>query len=181
MRARQRERTAGADGNTAVHHGRRTDRWADRRPDPVVQATDGTWIAWGDGDADFAVTDEQNCVAVPPDEEAYTLQRLELSEEAVESYYYGFSNRVLWPLCHGFPDLIENRTNDFEWYRTVNEQFADAVGEHAEDDSVIWLQDYHLALRTTDDPGIGPRERDRRPLLAHPVADAGNLPALSRR
>jgi len=114
--------------------------------DPVVQATDGTWIAWGDGDADFAVTDEQNCVAVPPDEEAYTLQRLELSEEAVESYYYGFSNRVLWPLCHGFPDLIENRTNDFEWYRTVNEQFADAVGEHAEDDSVIWLQDYHLAL-----------------------------------
>jgi len=36
--------------------------------DPVVQATDGTWIAWGDGDADFAVTDEQNCVAVPPDE-----------------------------------------------------------------------------------------------------------------
>ncbi|QLK26756.1 trehalose-6-phosphate synthase [Natrinema zhouii] len=114
--------------------------------DPVVQATDGTWIAWGDGDADFAVTDDRNCVAVPPDEEAYTLRRLDLSEEAVDSYYYGFSNRVLWPLCHGFPDLIEDRTDDFEWYRTVNEQFADAVSEHADDDSVIWLQDYHFAL-----------------------------------
>ena len=114
--------------------------------DPVVQETDGTWIAWGDGDADFAVTDERNCVAVPPDDEAYTLRRLDLSEEAVDSYYYGFSNRVLWPLCHGFPDLIEDRTNDFEWYRTVNEQFAEAVADHADADSVIWLQDYHLAL-----------------------------------
>ncbi|SEP72110.1 alpha,alpha-trehalose-phosphate synthase (UDP-forming) [Natrinema salaciae] len=114
--------------------------------DPVVQRTDGTWIAWGDGDADFDVTDERSCVAVPPGEEAYTLRRLELSEEAVDSYYYGFSNRVLWPLCHGFPDLIEDRSNDFEWYRTVNERFADAVADHASTDAVIWIQDYHLAL-----------------------------------
>ncbi|MDQ2052073.1 trehalose-6-phosphate synthase [Natronolimnohabitans sp. A-GB9] len=114
--------------------------------DPVVQATDGTWIAWGDGEADFAVADDQNCVAVPPDEAAYTLQRIDLSEEAVESYYYGFSNRVLWPLCHGFTDLVSNRSNDFEWYRTVNERFADAVEAHATADSVVWLQDYHFAL-----------------------------------
>ncbi|WP_254764832.1 alpha,alpha-trehalose-phosphate synthase (UDP-forming) [Natrinema marinum] len=114
--------------------------------DPVVQETDGTWIAWGDGDADFDVADDRNCVAVPPDEEAYTLHRLDLSEDAVDAYYYGFSNRVLWPLCHGFPDLIEDRPTDFEWYRRVNERFADAVGDHADEDSVIWLQDYHLAL-----------------------------------
>ncbi|SDQ93940.1 alpha,alpha-trehalose-phosphate synthase (UDP-forming) [Natronobacterium texcoconense] len=114
--------------------------------DPVVQQTDGTWIAWGDGDADFDVVDEDNCVDVPPDEEAYTLRRIDLSEEAVDSYYYGFSNRVLWPLCHGFPDLIEDRTNDFEWYRTVNERFAKAVADHANDDTVVWLQDYHFAL-----------------------------------
>ncbi|WP_137291536.1 alpha,alpha-trehalose-phosphate synthase (UDP-forming) [Natronorubrum halophilum] len=114
--------------------------------DPVLQRAEGTWIAWGDGDADFAVADEHNRVAVPPDEEAYTLQRIDLSDEAVDSYYYGFSNRVLWPLCHGFTDLVENRPNDFEWYRTVNERFAEAVSEHATADSVVWLQDYHFAL-----------------------------------
>ncbi|WP_440772717.1 alpha,alpha-trehalose-phosphate synthase (UDP-forming) [Natronorubrum sp. DTA28] len=114
--------------------------------DPVVQESEGTWIAWGDGEADFDVTDEDNCVAVPPAEESYTLRRLDLSDEAVDSYYYGFSNRVLWPLCHGFTDLVENRSNDFDWYRTVNERFADAVSEHATDDSVVWLQDYHFAL-----------------------------------
>ncbi|ELY49611.1 alpha,alpha-trehalose-phosphate synthase (UDP-forming) [Natronorubrum sulfidifaciens] len=114
--------------------------------DPVLKQSAGTWIAWGDGDADFDVADEQNCVAVPPDDPSYTLQRIDLSDEAVDSYYYGFSNRVLWPLCHGFTDLVEHRSNDLEWYRTVNERFAEAVCEHATADSVVWLQDYHFAL-----------------------------------
>lgn len=118
--------------------------------DPIVQEVSGTWIAWGDGGADFDVADENNCVTVPPGEDAYTLHRVDLSEEAVDSYYYGFSNQVLWPLCHEFPDLIKDEstgwTNDFAWYRTVNERFAEAVAEHATDDSVVWIQDYHFAL-----------------------------------
>lgn len=114
--------------------------------DPVLQQSAGTWIAWGDGDADFDVADERDCVAVPPDDPSYTLQRIDLSDEAVDSYYYGFSNRVLWPLCHGFTDLVDHQSNDFEWYRTVNERFAEAVREHATADSVVWLQDYHFAL-----------------------------------
>jgi trehalose-6-phosphate synthase len=117
--------------------------------DPVLQQANGTWIAWGDGSADFDVTDADDCVAVPPDEESYTLHRIDLSEEAVDAYYYGFSNQVLWPLCHEFPDLIEevdDWSNDFEWYRTVNERFADAVGTHATSESIVWIQDYHFAL-----------------------------------
>ncbi|MFP8952633.1 trehalose-6-phosphate synthase [Natrialbaceae archaeon A-arb3/5] len=114
--------------------------------DPVLQHTNGTWIAWGDGDADFDVTDEDNCVTVPPESEAYTLRRLDLSDEAVESYYYGFSNQVLWPICHGFPELVTNRSEFFEWYQTVNERFAEAVASHASADSTVWLQDYHFGL-----------------------------------
>ncbi|AXR78654.1 alpha,alpha-trehalose-phosphate synthase (UDP-forming) [Natrarchaeobaculum sulfurireducens] len=114
--------------------------------DPVVQEANGTWIAWGDGEADFEAVDDDNCVAVPPGDESYTLRRIDLSEEAVDAYYYGFSNRVLWPLCHEFPTLVEHRSNDYEWYRTVNELFADAVVEHATDESIVWIQDYHFAL-----------------------------------
>ncbi|MEY7849524.1 trehalose-6-phosphate synthase [Natrarchaeobius sp. A-rgal3] len=114
--------------------------------DPVCQRTNGTWIAWGDGDADFDVTDDRNCVAVPPSSEAYTLRRLDLSADAVDSYYRGFSNRVLWPICHGFTDLIEDRPDDFEWYRSVNDQFATAVADHADEESIVWIQDYHFAL-----------------------------------
>ena len=114
--------------------------------DPVVSQSGGTWIAWGDGDADRAVTDENDCVGVPPDDESYTLRRIWLSEEAVDGYYYGYSNRVLWPTCHEFTELVEERSGDRDWYRKVNRRFADATVDHATDGSVVWLQDYHLGL-----------------------------------
>lgn len=114
--------------------------------DPVVQQTDGTWIAWGDGDADAAVTDEADCVRVPPSDPAYTLQRLWLSDDEVDNYYYGYSNQVLWPLCHGFLENLRLVDQFWEHYRHVNTTFADAVADQVADDSLIWFQDYHLAL-----------------------------------
>ncbi|MCU4924927.1 trehalose-6-phosphate synthase [Halobacteria archaeon AArc-dxtr1] len=114
--------------------------------DPVLQRTNGTWIAWGDGEADREVTDQNDCVTVPPDDDAYTLRRLWLSEAAVEGYYYGFSNRVLWPLCHGLTDLVESNSSYMGWYRRINERFADAVVEHADADTAVWIQDYHFGL-----------------------------------
>ncbi len=116
--------------------------------DPVLRRSGGTWIAWGDGDADRDVTGDDGCVQVPPEDEegTYTLQRVWLSDEAVDAYYRGFSNRVLWPLCHEFPDIAEFRPNDLEWYRAVNREFADRVADHATDGAVVWLQDYHLGL-----------------------------------
>ncbi len=39
-------------------------------------------------------------IAVPPDNPAYTLRRVWLTEEEYKGYYYGFANEGLWPLCH---------------------------------------------------------------------------------
>ena len=39
-------------------------------------------------------------VRVPPDDPAYDLHRIWLSEEEERRYYGGFSNEGLWPLCH---------------------------------------------------------------------------------
>ena len=69
--------------------------------DPVMHQTNGTWIAWGSGDADSIVAEDDGSVRVPLENPAYTLQRLRLSEKDVERYYYSYSNRILWPLCHG--------------------------------------------------------------------------------
>ncbi|MFD1513057.1 alpha,alpha-trehalose-phosphate synthase (UDP-forming) [Halomarina rubra] len=114
--------------------------------DPVVQRVDGTWVAWGDGDADAETVDENDCVRVPPDDPAYTLRRVWLDEEAVEGYYYGFSNRVLWPLSHGLVGTMEYRDEHWQQYREVNETFAEAVAERAGERSLVWFQDYHFAL-----------------------------------
>ena len=126
--------------------------------DPVVQETDGTWVAWGDGDADRIATDDDNTVRVPPEEPAYTLKRVWLSESDVADYYYGFSNRVLWPLCHGLDDRVTFEDRYWERYREVNHTFADSVVETLDQDAaatddtagdhdtVVWFQDYHFGL-----------------------------------
>jgi len=132
--------------------------------DPVVQQTDGTWVAWGDGDADRAASDDDNTVRVPPEDPAYTLKRVWLSESDVADYYYGFSNRVLWPLCHSLEDRVTFEDRHWERYREVNQKFADsvvdtidtdnelrtadtdAIGETVDGHTVVWFQDYHFGL-----------------------------------
>lgn len=114
--------------------------------DPVMQETDGTWIAWGDGEADADVTDENDEVRMPPESEAYTLKRLWLTDEEVEGYYYGYSNRVLWPLCHGGTMKAEYVERYWQRYRQVNETFAEAAIEAADENSIVWFQDYHFTL-----------------------------------
>ena len=115
--------------------------------DPLLQTIAGDWVAWGSGDADQAVTDAAGRVRVPPDDPRYTLHRVWLDQRDVEEYYLGYSNQLLWPLCHTRPSLTRIRAREFARYAAVNERFADAVlRATANEPAAIWFQDYHLAL-----------------------------------
>jgi len=113
--------------------------------DPVMQVTSGTWIAWGDGDADFDVTDAHARIRVPDDHPRYTLKRIALSRQEVDGYYYGYANQVLWPLCHTVLDQIRIRARYWDTYQAVNQRFAKAVAAEAPGGAIVWLHDYHLA------------------------------------
>lgn len=114
--------------------------------DPVLQRLEGRWVAWGDGEADRAVVDDDAQVAVPPEDPSYTLERVWLTDEQVEGYYEGYSNQALWPLCHLLPGTARFEDDHWEQYEAVNQQFAERVAESADADSTIWFQDYHFAL-----------------------------------
>ena len=117
--------------------------------DPVMQAAEGTWVAWGDGDADREVVGPDDAVAVPPDDPSYDLRRVWLTDQQVEGYYRGYSNQVLWPLCHLDTAKMTPRKEFWRAYRETNSEFADAVLDSTADadrDPVVWFQDYHLAL-----------------------------------
>ncbi|MBI4285103.1 MAG: trehalose-6-phosphate synthase [Chloroflexi bacterium] len=115
--------------------------------DPVLRAARGTWVAHGSGSADRQVTDAHDRVKVPSENPEYTLRRVWLSDEEVAGHYRGFSNEVMWPLCHiaFVPPVF--RDTDWEMYRKVNEKFARAVLDEVGDrPAVVLVQDYHLAL-----------------------------------
>ncbi len=113
--------------------------------DPLLQVTGGTWVAWASGDADMAVA-EDGVVTVPPGEDGYNLKRVPLSDAAVEGYYHGYSNQVLWPLCHEDTGRIWAAPSFWEQYRAVNDRFAEAVRSVTDADELVWFQDYHFGL-----------------------------------
>ncbi|HEY5112601.1 MAG TPA: trehalose-6-phosphate synthase [Coriobacteriia bacterium] len=136
-------------------HVRRGDAIVVRQPasglvtalEPIMRACSGTWIAHGGGSADRDVVDARDRVGVPPEQPAYQLRRVWLSEEEEAGYYYGFANEGLWPLCHIAHVRPVFRTSDWEQYVRVNRAFARAVVDESKSaDPVVLVQDYHFAL-----------------------------------
>lgn len=116
--------------------------------EPILKACGGLWIASGTGDADKETVDKYDKLQVPPEDPKYTLRRLWLTKEEEVHYYYGFSNEGLWPLCHIAHTRPTFRKEDWEHYKKVNQDFANAVLDETSDEEepFILIQDYHFAL-----------------------------------
>jgi trehalose-6-phosphate synthase len=115
--------------------------------EPVMRACSGTWVAHGSGSADRDVVDRGDHVALPPGDDEYLLRRIWLTPEEEQGYYFGFANEGMWPLCHVAHVRPVFRESDWQYYREVNQRFADAVVQEARsDDPVVLVQDYHFAL-----------------------------------
>lgn len=115
--------------------------------DPILRATNGTWIAHGSGNADRRTVDAHDRLRVPPEDPCYTLRRVWLTKAQEDGYYYGLANEGLWPLCH--LAFIRPVFDPKHWqvYREVNELFARAVLEEVGDaPAFVFIQDYHFGL-----------------------------------
>ena len=72
--------------------------------------------------------------------------RVPLSAKDIDNYYYGFSNRALWPLFHYFQAYTQFELIHWESYKEVNRKFADVVISHAGSGDTVWVHDYQLLL-----------------------------------
>ena len=104
---------------------------------PMLEKLGGVWIAWGEPEGRHS-----NAPGRPP----FTLRHIGLTPEQVQGYYYGVSNSALWPLCHSFLGRVHYDNAEWQVYDQVNRLFAQAALEEANDDDLIWIHDYHLAL-----------------------------------
>lgn len=69
-----------------------------------------------------------------------------LSPEHIQNYYEGYSNSILWPLCHYFYNFIEYENKYWIAYKEVNEMFCQAALSIIEPGDIVWVQDYQLML-----------------------------------
>lgn len=105
---------------------------------------DSVWIGW------TGLTEEE----IPDDlkDQVWEKARQEnclpvsLTEEEIDGFYYGFSNRTIWPLFHYFMEYSEFDPNHWETYKKVNQKYADAIVERIEEGDHVWVHDYQLLL-----------------------------------
>lgn len=110
----------------------------------VHSGGDSLWIGWS------GLTDEEIPQELVNDIDAalakHGSSKVCLTADEVEGFYYGFSNRTVWPLFHYFLEYSEFELDSWETYKAVNQKFADAILEKATDDDTIWIHDYQLML-----------------------------------
>jgi alpha,alpha-trehalose-phosphate synthase [UDP-forming]/trehalose-phosphatase len=114
--------------------------------DEVMRSIGGKWIAWGSGTGDRDMVNSRSCIPVPPQKPSYTLKRVWLDPDVIENYYHGYSNQVLWPLCHIALDRVYFKKIYWNDYNRANSAFADAVLEEADEESIVWIHDYQLCM-----------------------------------
>jgi len=103
----------------------------------------GVWIGWP-GDVSRLTPPQRASVEAQLAE--LRCVPIQLSASEVSRYYEGYSNQVLWPLCHYFIERIPRQDRDWDVYRKVNERFADLVARQYQPGDTIWVHDYQLML-----------------------------------
>ena len=109
----------------------------------VYRTRDSLWIGWP-GVARERVGKRREEMEARLTEDRF--HPVWLSQHDVENHYYGFCNKTIWPLFHYLSLYTVYSKNYWEAYKRVNMEFCDEVVRIAEDDDIIWIQDYHLML-----------------------------------
>ncbi len=69
-----------------------------------------------------------------------------LNRSEIDRYYYGFSNRTLWPLFHYFTSYCTFEKPEWEAYQRVNQKFFKKIIQVSTEKDTFWVHDYHLML-----------------------------------
>ncbi|WP_299376551.1 trehalose-6-phosphate synthase [uncultured Tateyamaria sp.] len=99
----------------------------------------GIWVGSG---ADLVEAPAPALRHAPAD--GYDRYLLDLTEDEQAQFYLGYSNSVLWPLCHGRTDLMQIKRGQYAGYRAVNARMADQMLDVLDPDDLIWIHDYHF-------------------------------------
>ncbi len=108
---------------------------------PVLRNRGGVWVGWP-GTSEHITMDKFTGAA--SQEAGYDLRPVALSTEQVEGYYYGFANRVVWPLFHDLQTMCDFNPDFWRSYIEVNGEFAKAIEEYSDPSDYVWVHDYHL-------------------------------------
>lgn len=112
--------------------------------DSIHKNTDSLWIGW-DGISSEKIN-KKNKSEIKRSLKKLNLINVELNDTQIDEFYYGFSNKCIWPLFHYFIEFSNFNKNDWESYVKVNKKFCNKVVKNASINGRVWVHDYQLLL-----------------------------------
>ncbi len=121
----------------------------------AIRAVGGIWFGW-DGNV---VEEDTPLVVTETVQSNVTVATIPMTGQDYDEYYLGFSNKVLWPVCHYRLDLVQFEPAYFEGYKRVNKTFANALAPILRKDDLVWVHDYHLMSLASELRALGTKQR----------------------
>ncbi|MCP1202649.1 alpha,alpha-trehalose-phosphate synthase (UDP-forming) [Acetobacter oryzoeni] len=108
----------------------------------AVQGQECLWFGWS-GQQIPDDEGEDRRVSIDTVENV-TYATVDLTQSEYNGFYEGYSNGILWPLCHYRAGLMNYSRQDRHTYHAVNTMFAQKLAPLLKSDDLIWVHDYHL-------------------------------------
>ncbi len=106
----------------------------------ALKENGGLWFGW-DGNV---VEDDAPLTPRLIEHNAVDIVTVPLTRNEYETYYLGYSNKVLWPSLHYRLGLLDYQSTFLEGYRRVNARMAEQLAKLIGPQDVVWVHDYHL-------------------------------------
>jgi trehalose 6-phosphate synthase len=130
----------------------------------ALEATGGLWLGWSGKIAESDTGDAGHGAKadVPLQMQRsgkVQLATFDLSASHHDRYYLGYSNGVLWPVCHYRLDLADFDAGYFDGYVDVNKLFARQLLPLLKTGDMVWIHDYHLIPLAAELRALGCQQR----------------------
>jgi trehalose 6-phosphate synthase len=111
--------------------------------DSVLKKHGGTWIGWAGSEPNEELA---NVIELASLNHGYRLEAVPLTDSEISSFYFGFSNEIVWPLFHDLQSCCNFDPEYWHAYCVVNQRFAMTAAQFAKPDDFIWVHDYHFTM-----------------------------------
>lgn len=122
---------------------------------PMVIKSNGFWIGWAGSNFTESMTlpESDDSTSISYGLKSSQIVPIMVSDETFKAYYNGMCNASLWPLMHSLPTLAVFKSEQWNAYLEVNQNFANAALEAIkkfkdlnDKNNLVWVHDYQLMM-----------------------------------
>ena len=105
---------------------------------------DTLWVGWA-GISSNSIDQNQNKI-IDENLKKLKLSQIRLDDDEINQFYYGMSNKCIWPLFHYFIEFSKFESSMWESYSEINQKFCSHIIDKIAKNGTVWIHDYQLLL-----------------------------------